>query len=191
MIGDQPHRLLFGRSDRELERLVAGADALGDRFRIAGQRRRRERGIVIRAVEAFVDDELQSTVGGRGVPGRTIEAGLGVDRKAGSYRLAGNVLWSTRRAADAESYEPELNRSDLNLVLAAERTFARETRNLRVFAVYDPVDGTSFTRVIAAISVRDNLWLEGSGGLFAGTADDTLGRLANRDFVYARLKVFF
>jgi hypothetical protein len=162
-------------------------------------------------IAAFVHDELQSTRLGRGVPGRTIDAGLGADRKAGSYRIAANLLWSMRRivsddlpAGDQGPSEgrplgdpgvaiarEELNRSDLNLVLAAERTFARETRNVRVFAVYDPVDRTTFTRLIAAISLRDDVWLEGSGGLFSGSADDTLGRLANRDFVYARLKVFF
>ena len=162
-------------------------------------------------VAAFVDDELQSTLLGRGVPGRTLDAGVGADRKAGSYRIAGNVLWSLRRVVSDDDgtggqgpptggpygapsvaiAREELNRSDLNIVLAAERTFARETRSVRVFAVYDPVDRTTFTRLIAAVSLRDNLWLEGSGGLFSGSADDTLGRLADRDFAYARLKVFF
>ena len=54
-----------------------------------------------------------------------------------------------------------------------------------------PADGTTFTRVIGAVSLRDNVWLEGSGGLFTGTSLDTIGRLTRRDFVYARLKVFF
>jgi hypothetical protein len=146
---------------------------------------------------AFVDDELQSTLLARGVPGRSIDAGAGVDRKAGSYRIAGDVLWSTRRVTDAisdrgaELARSELNRTDLNLVLAVDRTFARETRNVRVFAVYDPADDTTFSRIIAGISLHDNVWLEGSGGLFSGDADDTLGRLASRDFLYARLKVYF
>ena len=151
-------------------------------------------------VAAFVDDELQSTRLARGVPGRSVDAGVGVDRRAGSYRVAGDVLWSVRRVDAGGDGEPdparavaaeELNGAELNLVLAADRSFARETRTVRVFAVYDPLDGTTFARVIGAISLRDNLWLEGSGGLFAGTSDDTLGRLSTRDFVYARLKVFF
>jgi hypothetical protein len=41
------------------------------------------------------------------------------------------------------------------------------------------------------VSLRDNLWLEGSGGLFAGSSLDTIGRLTHRDFAYARLRVFF
>jgi len=57
--------------------------------------------------------------------------------------------------------------------------------------VYDPGDATAFGRIIAAISVRDNVWLEGSGGVFTGTSADVLGRLSQRDFLYARLKVFF
>jgi hypothetical protein len=145
-------------------------------------------------IAAFVEDELQSTGLGRGVAGRTVDAGLGADRKAGSYRIAANVLWSIRRIASEETpvlARAELNRSDFNVVLAADRSFARETRNVRLFAVYDPVDKTTFTRLIASIGLRDNVSFEGSGALFSGSADDTLGRLANRDFVYARLKVFF
>ena len=75
--------------------------------------------------------------------------------------------------------------------MAADRSFARETRTLRVFAVYDPADATAFARVIGSVSLRDNLWVEGSGGLFGGEAPDTIGRLTRRDFLYARVKVFF
>ena len=61
-----------------------------------------------------------------------------------------------------------------------------------MFAVYDPGDDTRVRRAsIAAVSLRDNVWLEGSAGLFTGSSLDTLGRLTRRDFVYARLKVFF
>ena len=149
-------------------------------------------------VAAFVDDELQSTVLARGVAGRSLDAGVGLDRKAGNYRIAGDVLWSSRHV-DLDDESPrslslaadELDGNDLNLVLAAERSFARETRTVRVFVVHDPFDETTFARVIAGFSLRDNLTLEGSGGLFVGTSDDTLGRLSRRDFVYARLKIFF
>jgi hypothetical protein len=57
--------------------------------------------------------------------------------------------------------------------------------------VYDPRDETGFGRVIASISLRDDVWLEGSAGVFAGASPDTIGLLTNRDFLYARLKVFF
>ena len=134
----------------------------------------------------FVDDKLQSVQLARGVEGQSIEAGVGVDRRAGSYRLAGNVLVG-RRTAD----EGGLEESDVTLVAAADRSFARETRTLRLFAVYDPTDGTTFARCIGAISLRDDVWLEASGGLLTGTSTTTIGRLSRRDFVYARLKVYF
>jgi hypothetical protein len=152
-------------------------------------------------VAAFVDDELQSTRAVRGVPGHSVTAGIGVDRKAGEYRIAADALWSRSavRLADARSGQgleefagdPEIERTDVSLVVAADRSFARETRTLRLFAVYDPADATTFTRVIAAISLRDNVWIEGSAGLITGTSLDIIGRLTRRDFAYARLKVFF
>jgi hypothetical protein len=149
---------------------------------------------------AFVRDELQSTQLAQGVAGRSVDAGVGIDRKAGDYRIAGEVLWSWRGVLTDDDDDPraaraiasrELNGNDVSLVLSADRSFARETRTLRVFAVHDPADETTFARVIAAISLRDNVWLEGSGGLFTGESNDTLGRLGRRDFVYTRLKVFF
>jgi hypothetical protein len=131
-------------------------------------------------VAAFVDDGLQDRERFRAVDGRSVDGGIGADRRAGDYRVAGNVLWSWRST----------DGSDVSLVLSADRSFARETRTVRVFGVYDPGDGTAFGRVIAAMSLRDNVWLEGSGGLFTGSAPDTLGQLTRRDFVYARLKIF-
>ena len=148
-------------------------------------------------VAAFVEDELQSIRAARGVAGHSVTAGVGVDRKAGDYRFAANALWSSSGvdtadpAAQAFVGDDEVNRTDFSLVIAADRSFARETRTVRIFAVYDPADATTFTRVIAAISVRDNVWIEGSGGLITGTSLDIIGRLTRRDFAYARLKVFF
>jgi hypothetical protein len=84
-----------------------------------------------------------------------------------------------------------VERTDVSLVIAADRSFARETRTVRVLALYDPGDATMFSRVIAAVSLRDNTWLEGSAGVFAGSSLDTIGRLQRRDFLYGRLKVYF
>jgi hypothetical protein len=148
-------------------------------------------------VAAFVEDELQSLSALRGVPGRSINAGIGIDRRAGEYRIAANVLWSRSDVDESDSAalrfigDEDVERSDVSMVFAADRSFARQTRTLRFFAVYDPVDSTAFTRVIGAVSVRDNVWIEGSGGVFTGSSLDIIGRLARRDFVYARLKVFF
>jgi len=148
-------------------------------------------------IAVFPDDELQSTRTGRGVAGSSIEGGVGADRRAGNYRIAANVLWSWRRVDTStplgRSFEDddELARSDLSIVVAADRSFARETRTIRLLTVYDPGDATMFSRLIAAVSARDNVWIEGSAGLFAGSALDTIGRLTRRDFAYLRLKVFF
>jgi hypothetical protein len=132
-------------------------------------------------VAAFVEDEVQDPVAFRGVSGRSVEAGIGLDRRANEYRIAANLLVTHR---PFEGF-------DVSLVGSTERTFVRETRRLTVFGVYDPADSTGFVRVIAAVSPRDNVWVEGSGGLFAGSSLDTFGRLTRRDFLYARLKVFF
>jgi len=146
---------------------------------------------------AFVEDELQSTRAARGVPGHSVTAGVGVDRKAGDYRLAADALWSrsgvdtSDPVASAFAGDREVERTDFSLVIAADRSFTRETRTVRVFAVYDPADATTFNRLIAAMSLRDNVWLEGSAGLITGSSLDVIGRLTRRDFAYARLKVFF
>jgi len=148
-------------------------------------------------VAAFVDDELQSTRVIRGVPGHSVTAGVGVDRKAGDYRIAANALWSRSGADSSDPIgqtfvgDEEIERTDFSMVIAGDRSFARETRTVRVFAVYDPANATTFTRVIAAVSLRDNVWIEGSAGLITGTSLDVIGRLTRRDFAYARLKVFF
>ena len=144
----------------------------------------------------FVDDTLQSAALQRGVKGASLEAGIGADRRAGDYRLAANVMMSSR-SVDEDVYplpvadDPSIDGIDVTLVVAADRSFARETRTLRVFGVYDPVNGTTFVRAIGAVSLRDDVWLEASGGVLTGSAPTTFGRLSRRDFVYARLKVFF
>jgi hypothetical protein len=118
---------------------------------------------------------------------RSFEGGIGADRRAGSYRVALNALVS--REEDTE----------LTLVGWAERTFARETRSVRLLAVYDPADDTAFLRGIGAVSLRDNWSLELSAGWFTGdppveapaTGVDVLSLLSRRDFLYTRLKVHF
>ena len=117
---------------------------------------------------------------------RSFEGGLGADRRAGSYRVALNAVVS--RAED----------TDVSLVGWAERSFARETRTVRLLAVYDPSDETAFVRGIGSWRVRDNISFEASAGWFSGEAAasaqsgiDVLALLSRRDFLYARLKVHF
>jgi hypothetical protein len=46
-------------------------------------------------------------------------------------------------------------------------------------------------RGIVTATLRDNVALEGSLGWFAGSGLDTIGRFADSDFLYLRLKYFF
>lgn len=133
----------------------------------------------------FVDRTWQAN-GLQPEAGGGLETGVGVDRKAGSYRVSGNAVLS-KRWADQGS----IDRTDVTLVAALDRSFARETRSIRAFAVYNPGERSAFARVIASFSLRDRVALEASGGLFSGHALDALSLLASRDFVYLRLKVFY
>ena len=148
-------------------------------------------------IAAFVVDEFRSSTAPGGVPGRTFEGGVAADRRAGDYRVTASVL-VTHTVVDgsmavpvAPGANPAIEGTDVLIVGSADRSFARDTRSVRAFGVYDPGDETGFARVIAATSVRDNVWLEGSVGLFVGSSLDGVGRLTGRDFLYARMKVFF
>ena len=137
-------------------------------------------------VAAFVDDSFQATDVPGAVEGRSIEGGIGADRKAGDYRVSGNVL--LRRRFVDERQRLDFDASDVNLIASIDRSFSRETRRLQVFGVYDPTEATSFLRGIFTVSLTDRLSVEVSGGLFAGSGGDTLGRFTDRDFAYIKLK---
>jgi hypothetical protein len=119
--------------------------------------------------------------------GRAIEGGLGADRRAGDYRVSASVLLMHRRIVSPL----RLRDTEALLVGAIDRSFARETRRLRGFVAYNPDEGTAFGRIIAAFSLTDRVTFEASGGLLAGSGVDALGRLATRDFAYARLRIFY
>lgn len=119
--------------------------------------------------------------------GSMIEAGVGVDRRTGEYRLAGSVLISKRSLPAGVPREAP----DVMLVGALDRSFARQTRWVRAFGVYNPIDDSAFGRVVLAISPADDVRIELSGGVFSGSGRDVPSLLATRDFFTARLKVFF
>jgi len=123
----------------------------------------------------------------RGDSPRSFEGGIGADRRAGDYRIALNTIVS-----HADVF-------DVTFVGWAERNFARDTRRARLLAVYDPDDDTAFVRAIGALSLRENVWLELSGGWFTGNPQDVdlsgalgaLGLLSRRDFIYTQVKIHF
>ncbi len=46
-------------------------------------------------------------------------------------------------------------------------------------------------RGIFTAKLRDDVAVEASGGWFAGDGRDTIGRFADSDFLYARLKYYW
>jgi hypothetical protein len=116
------------------------------------------------------------------------DAGIGIDRKTGDYRLSGSLL-----------VHGEPSDTSLSFLLAADRTFDRERYRTRTFGVVNTTHGSSFLRNVTTTTLRDNVALEGSIGWFFGDRSfdvaegrsDTIGRFADRDFLYARLKVYF
>jgi Protein of unknown function (DUF1302) len=137
----------------------------------------------------FIDDNFQSS-DLRVATGHSVDAGVGVDRRAGDYTVSATVL------LHSESYDTPLadrsdGRTDLSLVLSADRTLARERYRIRAFGVYNPTESSAFIRGIAIASLRDNVALEGSVGWFAGDGRDLVGQFADSDFAYLRLKYYF
>jgi hypothetical protein len=140
-------------------------------------------------VAAFVDDSFQATVRPSVLIGRSVEGGLGADRRAGDFRVSGNVLLRRRFVDDGRA--AGIDEHDVNLIASIDRSFSRETRVLQVFGVYDPTEATSFLRGIFTMKLTDRLSVEASGGVFSGSGPDTLGRFTDRDFAYVKIKRHF
>jgi hypothetical protein len=152
---------------------------------------------------AFVDRTFQPAGASDGVggvagagagvyEGHAIEAGGSVERKAGDYRINLAVLME-RQVADADPRGDAFTftETDVSLVMGAQRSFARDTRRVLLFGLWNMADASGFLRSIGSWSLRDNLWLEGSVGWFLGEGTDTLSRFATRDFAYVKLKAYF
>jgi hypothetical protein len=145
-------------------------------------------------IAAFVADNFQSA-DLHVIEGKSFDAGFGVDRRAGDYTLSATLL------VHSESYDAPLTvpgagealdgRTDVSLILSADRTFARERYRFRGFGVYNASGASGFVRGILMAGVRDNLALEGSVGWFAGDSLDLIGRFGDSDFAYLRVKYYF
>jgi hypothetical protein len=143
-------------------------------------------------IAAFVDDNFQRS-SLRIVKGSSVDAGVGVDRKAGEYRVSATALFH-REAYDesiSSGGNPDRGRSDVSLIVSGDRSFARERYGLRTFAVYNANESSAFLRAIGTAKVRDNVAIELSGGWFIGNGRDIVGRFGDSDFLYARLKHYF
>jgi hypothetical protein len=135
----------------------------------------------------FLDRVVAGTFGA--VDGRALDAGIGVDRSAGDYRLFTSVIWHRDWTVEG----PAMVNHDLSIIGSVERRFSRDRYLARVFAVGNPVDESGFVRGVAAWSVRDNVALEASAGVLFGSASstDTLSRFRDRDFGFVRVQWFF
>lgn len=145
-------------------------------------------------VAVFPRDAFQPTGSPAVFDGHSFDAGGGVDRKAGDYRLSGDVLvhHETYATAPALSERQRVEgRTDVSIIASADRAFAREKYEGRLFAVYTPGSASGFVRGIAVANVRDNVKLEGSIGWFAGSGEDTISRFGDSDFLYVRIRYFF
>ena len=134
---------------------------------------------------AFTRDAFQAPGAPSALTGSSFDAGVGVDRKAGEYRVSGDVLMHRER------YDPSGGRTEVSLIGSLDRSFARQRYAGRLFGVYNPKGRSGFVRGIVTATLRDNVALEGSLGWFAGSGLDTIGRFADSDFLYLRLKYFF
>jgi hypothetical protein len=141
---------------------------------------------------AVVNDNFQGS-SLRIVKGSSVDAGFGVDRKAGDYRISVTALVHREAYDEVISSVPGADRSraDFSLILAGDRSFARERYRLRTFGVYNANESSGFLRAIMTAKIRDNVALEGSGGWFVGDGRDIIGRFADSDFLYARVKYYF
>jgi hypothetical protein len=143
-------------------------------------------------VAAFVNDNFQAP-SIRIVKGSSVDAGVGVDRTAGDYRISATALYHRERYDEVvtSAEGASRGRADVSLILSSDRSFARERYGLRTFGVYNASESSGFLRAIATAKLRDNVALEGSGGWFVGAGRDIVGRFADSDFVYARVKYYF
>jgi hypothetical protein len=139
-------------------------------------------------VAATVEDSFQSPDLAT-VDGSSVDAGVGIDRQAGSYRVGATVLF--HREAYATPIASRSTRHQVSLIMSADRTFARERYRARAFGVANTTEGSGFARGIGTAELRENLALEGSVGWFLGRGDDLIGRFSESDFVYVRLKYSF
>ena len=153
---------------------------------------------------AYVRDAFQAPGVAAVLSGRSFDAGAGVDRRAGSYRVSGQLLFHRE---DYESGAPPPGadtgegrpvdrslgggRTDVSLVVSTDRSFARQRYETRIFGVYNASEESAFFRGIATANLRDNVALEGSIGWFAGAGADNISRFSDSDFLYVRLKYFF
>lgn len=138
-------------------------------------------------VAVFVERTMASSTGVGRVPGRLVEGGMGVDRRAGSYRFFGSVI-VRRQWSDADA---ALGRTDTLAVASIERQWSRDRLLTRAFVVANAADRSGFVRALVAWRVRDDVVVEASAAGFPGRGSDNLGRFDDRDFLLGKVRWLF
>jgi hypothetical protein len=139
----------------------------------------------LRAEVAVFPEKTFAAVSSPGlVKGRAFDAGIGVDRRAGSLHLFASLL-AHRESSDAD---PGIERTDVNVIGSVDRAFSRERGRGRAFVVVNPREQSAFVRGLMLWKLYDRLAIEFSGGSFIGTSADIIGRFDDRDFLAARLR---
>jgi len=131
----------------------------------------------------FVEKTLQGAAG-TAVKGRAFDAGAGVDRRTGDFRIFASAILHRQWSIE----DPSVTRTDVSLVGSIERQFDRDRYLARAFAVVNPGDGSGFVRGLLVMRLRDNVAVEGSAAAFIGDGDDTLARFKTRDFMLIRVR---
>ena len=141
------------------------------------------------------EDAIQASGSATTARGHTVQAGIGADRAVGGYRILGELVVRTATIGhpdlgiDLLTITPlRFDRRSISAVMVAERRFARDTRLLRAFGIYDATARNGVVRANGAISVREGLWVEATAGWFAGRRrTGALAPFIDSDFVYARV----
>lgn len=116
---------------------------------------------------------------------RSFDAGVGVDRKTGEFRVFGSVL------VHRDLVRPgAIAKTNTDVVASIERKFHRDQLLSRVFAVVNPADQSGFFRALMVWSASDRVAVEASAAKFTGTGDDAISKFAGRDFVMTRVRYY-
>ena len=121
------------------------------------------------------------------VDAKSIDAGVGVDRRAGDFGIFASAILHREWSAE----DPAIDRMNVSIVGSIERPFRRDRWLARAFGVLNPGDRSGFLRGLVLWKPRDNVTYEFSAAAFLGTGDDSIGRFKGRDFLFARLKYHF
>jgi hypothetical protein len=134
-----------------------------------------------------IDDRLQSDRAPVIVTRSTFQGGAGADRRVGENTIFLNALY--QHIPD----DPLLLDSDdeVSIVGGISRDFSRDTQHLRLFGIWNTSAGSGFGRATWTVQLIENLHAEIAAGVFHGEGGTILGRLADADFVSARLRITF